>query len=280
MAATKKVNPPPQESSQNVGFGFYKESMAKEKKFILGQLRDNANLPEANPFTRIMHMNPDDVPIDLGRPKTVSNLPISVSDSLSRSPHSNYTSRKKTDYVHDKGGEFLLTRGTLPSSIPGRYNTKHKIVDWKSLQSRHEQLQKELNEVNSLIQKKEIDMSEKMKQADPSVRSMSALNRRNNSRLLHNPMKVSSIVQGYGYQWKGTQQRQTSLYGLDNTLLDTAQCETLLNQKKSTATGLWGELTKGCDLPQKSLYLRSEPFVPKIKRATTLLPPSTPTGFS
>lgn len=247
MKSTKKYYIPEKLPKPNPGF--WGESLAKEKKVLLDQLRDNADSIEADPYLRMMHTKSSSSPEHLKIPDSMLATPLPASP---------------ISLVDDKGGEFLLSRGTLPHSIPTRNGLKKESPDLKKLQMKYDELQNELNSINNAIDKKQTEIRYKLRHADSSIRATTASRRLSNKQYLYNPATVGSAITGYGFQWNGTLNRNSpSGFGSGPVVIDEMDRKAFSSEVRSA--GVWGDMTKGLDLPQRSLYLRTEPFVPKLR---------------
>ena len=181
-----------------------------------------------------MYMNPEFA--DLGK----TTRPVTCAASIHPS------------YVHDDDGKYMLSRGPLPSSIPGRYSNHTSGIDWRKTEERYRELTNELLEVNEELERKKKEMEMKMKDSVAYNLSLSPT--------YSYPCistQAGASVSGSGFQWKHTNQR---------TSIKTDYEWPTPHFVEHHAVNRWGPLTKGCNLPQKNLLLRSEPFVLK-KRA-------------
>eukprot|EP01041_Mallomonas_annulata_P002406 gene2406-4673_t len=215
---------------------FYRQAAEREKNFMLGQLRTNSNLLGANPLLRTMYMNPKTLPPTFLRAQT----------SYASSP-------SKMDLVDDKGGQFLLSRGPLPSSVPGLYTTMTKSTNFNEMQAKYNELKNQLKEINEKIDSKHKEIALKMNHSSARAQSLRS------STLPKS--QAGGAIQGYGFQWRDALKRNQS-----QTDISSSSSFIHANTVDRRTAGVWGELTKGCDLPQRSLLLRTEPFVPKTKK--------------
>lgn len=221
---TKKIaiNPSKQVESE----AFYREAMEREKRVILDQLKFKARLQSSSPLLRTMFMDPN---------KSVIGLP-KIPGEKNLTP--------KINYVNDEGGNFMLSRGPLPSSIPGMYNSHNSKNDWTSTEKRYKELKNELKVIDGELESKKEFVANKLKAITSEL-------------LITSPpyalpslsTQAGAAILGSGFQWNGIQ--------VTSNRTDYEWPEQTLSEHHSSER--WGELTKGCNLPQKSLYLRCEP---------------------
>ena len=202
--------------------------------FLLDQLKLKVKLQSSSPLLRTLYMNPDDAKLS-----DVNGTPSNSSAS-------------QPSFVNDDGGRYMLSRGPLPSSIPGRYGSHNTAIDWTKTELRHRELKAKLQAIDHEIEKKKEDIKVKMKNGvsyelglNPSYSFPSI------------STKAGASVSGSGFHWHDTLQRTSSRSDFE---WPKPQFQDQHSIKR------WGELTKGCNLPQKSLHLRSEPIAAKRKQ--------------
>eukprot|EP01042_Synura_sphagnicola_P005066 gene5066-6452_t len=124
-SATVKKLTVPRHKPEGTSEAFHQESMKKEKKTL--------------------YMNPDDAKLS-----DVNGTPSNSSAS-------------QPSFVNDDGGRYMLSRGPLPSSIPGRYGSHNTAIDWTKTELRHRELKAKLQAIDHEIEKKKEDIKMRAK---------------------------------------------------------------------------------------------------------------------
>jgi len=232
----------PKERRQAEGLSeaFIKETLNKEKKVLLNQLRFKAQISESSALLKTMHMAPERI--------RDSFEPLSTSHNTQSSFL--ITSTKPATNDPDE----MLSIGPFPNYGLISRAPQYTTPEWKEVDSRYKELQEELNKVNEEIKVKSQEVSIKVKSRNPYERS---------------PIKpfalpsistqAGSLVSGSGFQWSNTMSKTS--YAIDYGMDDTTDNDSVNSRyPDGRCTQKWGSLSNTLNSPERSLYLRTEPF--------------------
>lgn len=127
---------------------FFRAVINKEKNIMVENIRQRAPI-SSNPLIRAIHLDP-----------TMGGS--TMHHTLGQSNKSS-TLKKTLDinFLDDKGGGLLFTRGTLPTSVHGDYSLLPTATDWIEAEVKQRQLQQELDSLDRKIVEKEREMENK-----------------------------------------------------------------------------------------------------------------------
>lgn len=234
--------PKERRQAEGVSEAFYKETLNKEKKLLLNQLRFKAQISESSALLKTMHMAPERLCLDrsLTEPLVGHKNPRS---SLCR-----------TSNTVDQEGKEMLSLGPFPNFGPIPRGPQPVAPDWNEVDSRYKELQEELTKINEEIKLKSQEVSIKIKCHNPYEKS---------------PIKpfalpsistqAGSLVSGSGFQWSNAMSKTsyTTDYSFDGngdySSVDSRYPDARCTQK-------WGSLSKTLNSPERSLYLRTDPL--------------------
>lgn len=211
----KKKELPPSSNSRNDVF--LCELINKEKSLIVEQLRQKAKLSQ-NPVIRAMH---------LGRP-IFQPIPDDKTMGVSRS-------LSQDSLVLDNGGQVLLSRGALPSSVHANYSKLPTMANWADAEARHRELSNELRKLDQSINAKEEEMRRKVEEQGSSTNKASSI------QIAALSVKPGSSVVGSAFQWQGIGQKSTVRSDYDWP--EESRTRIPLQASK------YGLLTRTCDIP-------------------------------
>ena len=144
----------------------------------------------------------------------------------------------RTSLVSDTDGTTMLTRGTLPTSIPAKYHCFPDETDWNVAEKRYAELQRELKEVDNQLAEK-FQCVERDRQLAGGAITVEDLK----------PKRGSELV-GSAFKWRseGTSSRSTYQWPSSAAILNK------MDEKAVSAANLkaaqYGLYTKSCDFPE------------------------------
>lgn len=135
---------------------FLKEQTSKEQMLILNGLRTHAKL-SVNPALRSMNMTP----VFQGQPEqtmTIKRAQTTGGGKRMMNSTQYFTNKNGLSLVDGEDGNMLVSRGSLPSMIPARYDNFPTKVDWTLAENKCLDLEAELRQVNKAIKNKEMEI--------------------------------------------------------------------------------------------------------------------------
>jgi hypothetical protein len=150
-------------------------------------------------------------------------------------------SAKLRNSLVDGGDHKLLTRGSLPSSIPAKYDCFPDDQDWNKAEKRYRELEAELREVNSEIDQKKQEVAQDRK----LIGGAAIENLR---------PKTGSHVVGSAFKWRSEGTSNSSSYVWHTSKL--SPTKNAADELSLSATAnQYGLSTKACDLPEGNILI-------------------------
>ena len=188
---------------------------------------------------------------------TVASMGSSAS-SLSRTSATryvpNYQEPPAEDLVNGGPGE-LLSRGAVPSVVPGRYSFTGvpDSKDWSAAAARQKELKQALSALEEEIKATETTLMSKTKNTEPDPSAGTVFVQDPNVETSkHTPViKSGSRVLGSSFKWSNTQSKSLNVEKF-------AWPATYDHTFKSWPVGAtkYGELSHECDVPGGSIYVK------------------------
>lgn len=169
------------------------------------------------------------------------------------------------DYVNGGAG-VLLSRGAVPSVIPGKYvfGGVPETKDWSTAAARQKELKEALQTLEAEISSNESALMTKTKweAADPATTKTTFTQDPNSASAKFTPViKGGSQVLGSSFKWRGTQCKSANVESF-------AWPSTYDHRYSSWAVGAtkYGMLSHECDVPGGSVYIKHGTGGKKKKR--------------
>lgn len=243
MTSTGKVRPRGQVHDKVHVDMYFKEISKKEDTLMMQALRrqfDSSN----NGVMRAMTSN--NLMSSMGRNGNESQ---SFRDTMTMSAKLNHS-------LVDGGDHTMLIRGSLPSSIPAKYNSFPDDRDWNKAERRYRELEEEMRNVDADIEEKQREIAIDQKLIGGAA--LDSLKPKSGSHLL-----------GSAFKWRDEGTANSSTYVWHKSKLSPVK-------NPSDAVGVqnsanqYGFSTKSCDLPEGNILIN-----PKAEKRFkgTLAPP-------
>lgn len=213
---------------------YFAEITKKEQHLLLNSLRLHA-LTSDNAVLRAMNED---------RPVTHLHRPSTTSASQSRI----------IDLTDDAGGEHVLSRGSLPSVVPARYDALPHNDDWNTAEKRYMELQQELQSLDkTMIQRKQ------------EVHREHFLVGNAGNIMTVRPSTTSTVGSAFKWRDEGTTIRSTYQWPKPKHI----EYEDP-HSPFTKANAQYGIMTKACDLPEGNILINKN-AVKKLKNRTGTL---------
>lgn len=224
---------------------YFKEISKKEDSLMMEAMRrqfDNSN----NGILRAMTSH-----------NLMSSMGRNGHDSLQFQQSMTMSAKLRNSLV-DGGDRTLLTRGSLPSSIPAKYDSFPDDQDWNKAEVRYRELEKEMKEID-------IEIEEKKREVASNRQLMGG------AAIDNLKPKPGSHVLGSAFKWKSEGTSNGSTYVWHKSKLSpTKSANGVDDTSGRNSANQYGFSTKSCDLPEGNILINPN-ALKKFKG--TLAPP-------
>jgi len=173
-------------------------------------------------------------------------------------------SAKLKNSLVDGGDRTMLIRGSLPSSIPAKYDCFPDDEDWNKAEKRYRDLKMEMDQIDTEINDKQREVAEDRKMIGGAV-------------VEHLKPKNGSHVVGSAFKWRSEGTANSASYVWHSSKLSPTKSGTGTEDMScANSASQYGFSTKSCDLPEGNILIN--PNAQKKFKGTLAPPRSANTG--